>query len=107
MFPRWQIVIERWATATGAAVGPRERTQSMKLRKWLSLRYRWTPSPPIFDQERHRLGLQLAAIDVDLPFGPLERHAHLLLVGDEHGQAVLVDGFEGIVGGRVPERVRR
>ena len=40
MLPRWQIVIERWATSTGAAVGPREITQSMKLRKWSSLAYR-------------------------------------------------------------------
>ena len=33
MLPRWQIVIDRWATSTGAAVGSREITQSMKLRK--------------------------------------------------------------------------
>ena len=37
MLPRWPIVIDRCATSTGAAVGPREITQSMKLRKWSSL----------------------------------------------------------------------
>ena len=37
MLPRWQMVIDRWATSTGAAVSLREITQSMKLRKWSSL----------------------------------------------------------------------